>query len=66
VAEVLHPRAMKLGIDRARAGDAEHGDGGDGELPHPNLLWKDALKMGAARLARNLQLGQEGRPDEDV
>jgi hypothetical protein len=51
---------MILGIDRARAGDAEHGDGGDGELPHTDLLWKDAVRMSAMQLTRNLQLGQEG------
>ncbi|MEY9879041.1 hypothetical protein ABIA43_000575 [Bradyrhizobium sp. USDA 328] len=66
VADVLHPRAMILGIDRARAGDAEHGDGCDGEFPHTNLLLKDAPRMSAARLTRNLQLGQGARCYEDV
>src|SRR5215218_3293031 len=30
------------------------------------LLWKDVVRMGAARLTRNLQVGQGARSFEDV
>ena len=33
------PRAV-LGIDGGRAGDGERRDGGNGKLPHANLLGK--------------------------
>src|SRR5690349_4682498 len=43
-AVVHHPGTMKLSIDRCRAGDGEHGNRGNGKLPHANLLRETCAK----------------------